>query len=294
MTETTSTTAAIVVREPRQIEAHLVEREAELAALLRGSDVSPDRFIKATVHALVRYPDVMKAPVASVLLAVLEAAEMGLEPTGSYGGAHLIRYADRVNVLVDYRGFVKMALRSGQVRSVSADVVYAGDDFSYSRGTKPRIDHTPTLSDAKRGNVTHVYAIAVLNAGGADFVVMTQAEVEAIRRRARSSTTGPWTSDWGEMAKKTAVRRLFKLIPVAITPQLAVALEREDRDEGAEGAFAPAPVDPGRRSLLARLGVATPEGIATPVPPVDDGTQAAILPEQALDEDSGLPAIPVR
>jgi recombination protein RecT len=285
MTTATPETTALVVRQAKDFEPYLIDRKAELDAYLAGSDVSTERFIKATILALARYPDIQKAPVKDVLLAVLSTAEMGLEPTGAYGGAHLIRYGEKVNVLVDYRGFVKMALRSGQVHSVSADLVYAGDEFSYERGTNPRIVHIPTLSDAKRGTVTHIYAIAVLNAGGSEFVVMTKTEVEAIRTRSRAGSTGPWVSDWGEMAKKTAVRRLFKLIPVAITPQLATALDREDQDAD-EKPTAAAPVDPSRRSLLSRLGVA--DAADTPMA-AEDVTAEGTHPSRPETVDDGLP-----
>ena len=64
---------------------------------------------------------------------------------------------------------------------------------------------------------------------------MTVAEVEAIRSRSKAGRSGPWVSDWAEMAKKTAVRRLVKLLPLSIEDEAAIkridALEFEDRRE---------------------------------------------------------------
>jgi phage RecT family recombinase len=258
------------ITKPIEFEPILRTRMEDLNAALAGTDISPDRFIKAVIHSLARHPKVMACTPTSILLAVLEAAEMGLEPTGPYGGAHLVPYRNKSNgrqeakLIVEYRGFVKMAMRSGQVRAVHADVVYEGDHFRYERGTGPFVQHTPTLTSAERGNLTHAYAIAWDNKDRViDFAVMTVEEVEAIRNRSRASDEGPWVTDYTEMAKKTCVRRLFKLIPVAVTPQLAAALEAEDVWEAEAREVGPPAELSGRRArLLAKLTGEAPAGLA--------------------------------
>lgn len=249
------TTTALA--KPKDFEVIIAAREGDLESLLAGTDITPQRFIKSTVHALARQPKVMQCDQASILLAVLEAAEMGLEPTGAYGGAHLVPYGNKCGLIVDYRGFIKMALRSGQVSSVMAALVYDADTFSYELGTKPHIQHVPALEREADSKVTHVYAVYWTPEGHSGFVVMTHAEVEAVRRMGATGQSEPWKTSWGEMAKKTAVRRLFKLYPVAITPQLATALEHEDRwDSGAAGGVGespPAAPSPRRARVFAAL-----------------------------------------
>jgi len=44
---------------------------------------------------------------------------------------------------------------------------------------------------------------------------MTKAEIEAIRNRSRAGKSGPWVTDFAEMAKKTVVRRLSKMLPLS-------------------------------------------------------------------------------
>jgi len=298
------TTTDIVVADdsplakPLEIQPLLEARIGELGNLLSGTEVSPERFIASTVHALARFPDVMKASRTSILLAVLEAAEMGLEPTGPYGGAYLIRYKDHVQLIVDYRGFVKMALRSGQVSTVAAALVYEGDFFEYELGTTPFVRHVPTLDRNETSHVRHVYAIFWTPTGGSGFVVMTHAEIEAIRSRSRAGSSGPWVSDWGEMAKKTAVRRLFKLYPVALTPQMAAALDREDRYEDATPVGeAPTGVLTRRARLVNRLAGAETatlsesesEGTAGETNGAADESAGAVTPEAEIDD--GLPAM---
>ncbi len=59
---------------------------------------------------------------------------------------------------------------------------------------------------------------------------MTKPEIDAIRKRSRASGSGPWVTDYAEMARKTVVRRLFKYLPAS--PEIATAFEKEDESQG--------------------------------------------------------------
>ena len=55
--------------------------------------------------------------------------------------------------------------------------------------------------------------------------VLSRDEVEAVRKRSRAGGSGPWVTDWNEMAKKTAFRRLSKWLP--LSPEYHDALDRD-------------------------------------------------------------------
>jgi recombination protein RecT len=80
--------------------------------------------------------------------------------------------------------------------------------------------------------VKFVYAVAKLSGGGVQFEVMSKAQVDSIRRRSKSGNSGPWVSDYVEMARKTVVRRLFKYLPVSV--ELVKALEIQAAAESGE------------------------------------------------------------
>lgn len=250
---------------PKAIEELLMRRGEELVTQLDGSGVTRDQFIRGVVLGLATSdPKVMAASRNSVLLACLEAAQMGLVPSGQFGGAYLVAYKTEAQLIVDWRGYIKMALRSGQVSKVEADNVYANDEFAYQRGTSEYIRHRPTL-EADRGPWTHTYAIATLTNGEKQFEVLTQAQVESVR----GGRVQTWVSHPEEMRRKTAVRRLFKYIPQAITPQLQYALERDDKlDQAAVVQEQPTP----RRSLAAAV-VAGDEEPEIPATVTYTGTQ---------------------
>jgi hypothetical protein len=63
--------------------------------------------------------------------------------------------------------------------------------------------------------------------GGEACVVLPRSEVEAIRARSKKgSKQSPWDTDFNEMAKKTAFKRLAKVLP--LTPEFAEAERLED------------------------------------------------------------------
>lgn len=211
-------------------------RREELEALLTETGISVERFVRTVVHAVANGRDIMSCSGESILLATLDAARMGLEPTGQYGGAYLIKRGGKAVMEVDYRGFIRLGLRSGAIKRAIASPVYAGDHFEWVEGTSPHIDHRPTQGpargEAERGDLTHVYAIAWLPDGTPQFRVMERAEIDAIMARTSSKKdgkiVGPWVSDYIAMALKTVVRNLFKWMPAVYNPALQYALERED------------------------------------------------------------------
>jgi recombination protein RecT len=118
-------------------------------------------------------------------------------------------------------------MRSGRVTSIKAEVVFSNDSFTYSFGLSETLEHVP--ADGERGRPTHAYAYALLKDGGHAFEVMTVAEVERIRGRSRAGQSGPWVSDWEMMARKTAIRRLAKLLP--LSSEFRDASERDTGDD---------------------------------------------------------------
>lgn len=270
---------------PREMDDILTARRAELDVLLADTDISPDRFIRTTVHALARQPDVLKASKQSILLAVLEAAKIGLEPTGALGGAHLVRFGTEAALIIDWRGYLKLLFRNGMIRSAWAEIVFEGDEFAYQLGTSPSITHIPTRDESKRGKVTHAYFMAELTSGGKFFEVMTKAEVEDVRKSSRAGQKGPWVDNWNEMARKSVVRRGVKYLPFALSGQLARAIEYEDDFEragnDASGSTLPSGNTPRERIIEALSETSEDAGGNAE----DDSPNG----DTAMDDESGLP-----
>jgi recombination protein RecT len=189
-------------------------------ALALPKHMTPDRFVRVGLTALMKTPKLMECSPESVIQCMLNCSALGLEPDGRR--AHLIPYGNTCTLIVDYKGMIELAKRSGDVSNVFAQIVCENDSFQWENGeVKHQIDFK-----RERGAVYAAYAVIAFKDGTKQTDVMTKAEVEAIRKRSRAGESGPWKTDWNEMAKKTVVRRAMKF--VTLSPELADAVEADD------------------------------------------------------------------
>lgn len=182
--------------------------------------LSPERFARVAITALTRTPKLAECTQSSMMKCLLDLSAMGLEPDGRR--AHLIPYGTEATLIVDYKGLVELIRRSGDVVSIRAETVCEKDSFDWKNG---EVTHSVNWRE-DRGEVQAVYAEAVMKSGEKQTAVMTTKEVEGIRARSRSGNNGPWKTDWAEMAKKTAVRRLSKMLP--LSSEIMRHVERDD------------------------------------------------------------------
>lgn len=188
---------------------------------------TPERFVRVLVSATMRTPKLMQCTTTSFFGAALRLAELGIEADGRR--AHLIPFENRkagtveCQLIIDYKGYAELAMRSGVVSYIHADIVCDNDVFEYSRGELR--EHRINFKQA-RGKVYAVYALCKFKDGSEKADVMTVEEVEAIRRRSRAGSSGPWVTDWNEMAKKTVFRRMSKWLP--LSPEQRDAIDADD------------------------------------------------------------------
>ena len=207
------------------------------------------RFARIAMSSLRRNPKLLQCNPGSFLSALLQSATLGLEPDTPLGHSYLIPYGKEATLIVGYQGYIDLAYRSGVVTSVHANVVRDGEDFEWSEGSNPFINHKPSVepSSYRQGKsvylsanqVTHAYAVAQLLGGGHIQVVMMRAELDAIKSRSRASHEGPWVTDPVAMMKKSAIRQLRKFIPMSSQARalhMAAALD-EQADSGLAQAF---------------------------------------------------------
>lgn len=184
-------------------------------ALALPKHLTPERFIRVAVTALTRTPKLMECDPASFFKCLLDLSAYGLEPDGRR--AHLIPFNNNklgiveCQLLLDWKGVVELAKRSGDVKSWRAETVCEHDTFSWRNG---EIEH---IIDWRRprGEVQAVYSSVTLSDGFVDTEVLTLEEVANARSRSRAKNDGPWVTDWAEMAKKTAIRRHSKRLTLS-------------------------------------------------------------------------------
>lgn len=201
--------------------------------------LSPEKITKIVTSAISRTPLLLQCfrdSPHSILRCALVSAQLGLDPDSPLGQCYLVPYRNgrtgkyEAQFIIGYRGFIDLARRSGNIVSIRSRVVYEKDKFEVKYGLSEDILHIPFEGDA--GELRAVYAVAELKDGGIQYEVMYRHEIDAIRKRSKASGSGPWVSDYPEMARKTVIRRLSKYLPMSV--DLARAVEAEDAQETGE------------------------------------------------------------
>jgi recombination protein RecT len=266
--------------------------------------MDPDRFLRVVAGAVLKSPDLLKCDRISLFRAVLESAQLGLEPTGLLGSAYLVPYRVhgklQATLIPGYRGLIDLARRSGEIESIYAQIVREKDYFRIRQGTDPGIDHEqyipppgsdPESDDPEKveaafpGPIVGAYMVAVLrdrsgNASIRQIEWMTKAEIDAVRRRSRASGAGPWVSDYSEMARKTVVRRGAKYLP--LTPEAVRAFSLDEEAERAADETGAAKRQSGRSRLLQTM--ASRRGI-TETPETDQEVEGEATEVSGQDQE---------
>lgn len=212
---TTAPVAKPKSKAPVIVQQVLSENFKKQLALAVPKHLNADRMARIAATEVRKNKALLNTEPTSFLGSVMQAAQLGLEPGSALGQAYLVPYGNQCQLIIGYKGMIDLARRSGQVLSLNAYAVREGDDFNFQLGLKPDIHHVPSLeADRIKKPITYVYAVATLKGGGYQFEVMSRAEVEAVRAKAKSKNI--WNSYFEEMAKKTVIRRLFKYLPVSI------------------------------------------------------------------------------
>ena len=195
---------------PRTLKGLLTQENIKAQfALAMPKHLDPERFARIAITALTRTPKLQETTQESFFRCLLDLSAMGIEPDGRR--AYLIPYGKECTLIVSYMGLIELVRRSGDVTSIRAEIVCENDGFSWENGN---VTHTVDwLND--RGAMKAVYAEAKLASGETQTCVLTKSEVDGIRSRSKAGQSGPWVSDYNEMAKKTAVRRLTKMLPLS-------------------------------------------------------------------------------
>jgi recombination protein RecT len=228
---------AVAEMKPKEKIAHLLnQRRGEIAKML-PKHLNAERLLKVAQIAATTTPALAECDIPSLIGAIGQCAQMGLEPNTVLGHAYLVpfntkrkdaqgreRWVKSVQVVIGYKGLIDLARRSGQIASIAAHEVCTNDHFELVYGLDERLNHSPSMGE--RGEVIGFYAVAKLQGGGHAFEFMSVHQVREIMAATQSKGKyGPWHDHFTEMGRKTVIRRLAKYLPLSVEFQTAVALD---------------------------------------------------------------------
>ncbi|HDZ13882.1 MAG TPA: hypothetical protein ENH60_03150, partial [Pricia sp.] len=161
----------------------------------------------------------------SLLKSVISVAQTGLTLNPIAKEAFLIpRYNNvsksiQIGLEPSYVGLVKLLTDTGSVTSINTQLVYAEDEFQINLAADDPVRHIPALKN--RENLIGVYSIAKLATGEKQVEWMEISEVHKIRDTSESYKSWKkdsgkstiWNTYYGEMVRKTVLKRIYKYLP---------------------------------------------------------------------------------
>lgn len=185
-----------------------------------------DKFIRTSLTAINSNPKLLQCSPQSLLAAIMNSAQLGLEFNTPLGEAYLIPYGNQVQFQIGYQGLLKLAHNTGQFKRITAKEVHENDDFDINYGTG-EIHHSPVIR-GESGVVIGYYAVYETKEGGRDSFYMSKEDAEAYGKKFSKSyykKDGPWQQNPDAMAKKSCIIQVLKYAPKAIDkPELGQAM----------------------------------------------------------------------
>lgn len=217
------------------IEDSVYGTQETFASVLSDRSISFEREAEFALQTLHGNDYAMKIAMqnrASVIAAVVNIAAIGISLNPAKKQAYLVPRDGKICLDISYMGLMDLAIDSGSVRWGQAELVYESDLFELVGVDKePVHKRAPFARD--RGDVVGVYVVVKTADGDYLTDTMSREEIDGIMNRSQSVKSGkssPWKTDWGEMAKKTVVKRAYKYWPK--TERLDTAIHHLNTDGG--------------------------------------------------------------
>lgn len=144
---------------------------------------------------------------SEVIMEALKAATLRLPINKSLGFAYVIPYKKTPTFQMGYKGYIQLAMRTGQYRYINAGAVHEGELIRHDKLTGELVLGEPTGEE-----VVGYFAFMETINGFRKTVYWAKEQVEAHAKRfSKTYNTGasPWKTDFDAMALKTMLRNLL-------------------------------------------------------------------------------------
>lgn len=220
---------ALAEKTSRKNEAVKLTKNMSIADMIKAMEpeikkalpqvITPERFTRMALSALNTTPKLAECSQMSFLGALMNAAQLGLEPNTPLGQAYLIPYKNKGKLecqfQIGYKGLIDLANRNDNFQTVQARCVYENDAFRYEYGLNPDLHHIPAREN--KGKLIFVYAMWKTVNGGFGFEVMSKEDIDNHARRfsqSFGSSYSPWKTNYEAMAMKTVIKKCLKYAPL--------------------------------------------------------------------------------
>jgi recombination protein RecT len=161
------------------------------------------------VSAVSTNPKLKEADQMSVIQAAAIAASLDLPINPSLGFAHIVPFKGNAQFMLGWRGYVQLAMRTGQYKTVNVTPVCEGELVHHDKFTgEMDFDSSKKVSEQVVGYVAY---FRLMN-GFEKFLYMSADETAAHGKRYSVTyeyATGKWKTDFEAMSMKTVLKMLL-------------------------------------------------------------------------------------
>jgi len=193
-----------------------------------------EQFLASIVNVTSSNTLLAKCEPASIMSAAFIAATLDLPIDPNLGRAYIIPYGGKAQFQMGYKGFVELAIRTNQYKTMHATEVYEDEILDYN----PIFEELRFAEDfslctqrasGQRDKIVGYYAYYELLSGFRKGLYMTKAEVEShAKRYSKTYNNGPWQTHFDEMAKKTVIKLLLSKWAM-LSIQVRTAIEQDQK-----------------------------------------------------------------
>jgi len=226
-----------VTTNPMQLKVNsirsMIEKSASQLVMVLQTDEKVKRFTREFMTMVQGNTQLVGCTEKSLVAAAIQSAQLNLSLDKNMGQAYVVPYKGVAQFQIGYLGYLTLARRSGEIKSIRAEIVYEGDEWKrqYTQdGVK--FTHIP-CPPSQRGDRIGVYMVAQFTNGGSHFEFMYAEEVEEIKKLSPGArkTDSIWELHTEAMWKKTVIKRSAKYLPLSVEAQRASRID-ELQDAG--------------------------------------------------------------
>jgi len=186
-------------------------------------------FIASLIDIYSNDKNLQKCEPKDVIMEALKAATLKLPINKQLGFAYIVPYGSEPQMQIGYKGYIQLAMRTGQYKYINADVVYEGELKGHNKLT----GEVDLSGEATSDKVVGYFAYIETVNGFRKPLYWTKEKVLAHAKRyskSFNSKSSAWQTNFDEMALKTMLRNLLSKYGV-MSVEMMNAFTADSADE---------------------------------------------------------------
>lgn len=202
----------------------------------------PDSYITSVMQVVSSNNMLANVDAESITGAVFTACALNLPLNNNLGLAYIVPFKGSAQLQIGYKGFIQLAQRTGQIKTINAIAVY---DTDTEESIRTRL--TALMPQKVEGNIIGYVARLETITGFEAHISMTNEELKQHAFKysqtykaaeSKNQNYSVWHQNFDAMSKKTVIKALMKYCPMSVELQKAVEFDQSVIDQDGNAVYA--------------------------------------------------------